>query len=101
MSDGWIELVVIFGIAAITVRWRTIWRFLTAPSRAVSRRRRLKRNQREAERWHSEQQQQALARERAETAERQRQLEAIRQALGDLCSFDAPRTALRCKPSPL
>lgn len=84
MSDGSIELVVIFGIAAITVWWRTIWRFLTAPFRAASRRRRRKRNQREAERWHSEQRQQAVARERAETAERQRQLEAIRRALDEL-----------------
>jgi Sec-independent protein translocase protein TatA len=84
MSDGWIELGVIFAIAVLIAARHEIRHFLTAPFRAASRRRRLKRERREAERRQREQQQQALARERADTAERQRQLEEIRRALDDL-----------------
>jgi hypothetical protein len=78
------ELLVIFGGAVLIVARREIWRFLTAPFRAAARRRRLKRDRRDAERWQREQQQQRLARERADSAERQRQLEEIRRALDDL-----------------
>lgn len=78
------ELIVIFGIAILIAARHEIWRFLTAPFRAASRRRRLKRQRREAERWQREQQQQAQERERLETAERQRQLDMIRQVLDDL-----------------
>lgn len=84
MSDGWIELGVIFAIAVLIAARHEIRRFLTAPFRAASRRRRLKRERREAERWHREQQTAGSRRERADTAERQRQLEEIRRALDDL-----------------